>query len=243
MTDRDLPGGTPSFATTHWSIVLAAGEGGSPEADRALEALCSTYWFPLYAFVRRQGLDAHAAADLTQSLFARLIERDDFSDLDRSRGRFRAFLIACMRNFLANHRDRDRAQKRGAGRTPLPLDFEGAERRYLLEPSHDLTPERLYHRQWATVLLDTVLTALREEYTGRGKAELFDALKPSLAGQAELPLREIGETLGMSEGAVKVAVHRLRRRYGDALRAEIARTVESPEEIDEELEYLFEAVK
>ena len=222
--------------------MLAAGQTGSPESDRALDALCSTYWYPLYAYARRWGLDAETAADRTQGFFARLLEREDLRGVDPERGRVRAFLLACMRNFLAGERQREGARKRGGGRAALSLDAAEAERRYRLEPAHEETAEALYRRRWALALLDEVLVRLKEDYAARGKERLFEALKGTLTSSNEESYQEVGRRLGLSEGAVKVAVHRLRRRYGEAVRAEIARTVESSEEIDDEIERLFEAL-
>ncbi len=231
-----------AFATTHWSIVLAAGNHHSPESEQALEALCSSYWYPLYAYTRRQGHDAETAVDLTQSFLARLLEKDGLRSVDREKDRFRAFLLACMRHFLANQRDLERAQKRGGGLKPLSLDFSNAESRYLVEPADQLTPKRLFDRRWALTLLDSVIGRLRAQYTERGKEGTFEAIKPFITTDGGESYRQIGDRLGMSEGAVKVAVPRLRRRYADALREEIARTVESPAQIDDEIEQLFDAL-
>lgn len=243
MPEPGSPEGPRAFPTTHWSVVLASAGRGSPEAEAALAALCSSYWYPLYAYARRQGEDAERAADLVQGFFARLVERDFLSQANPDKGRFRTFLLACLRHCLSNERDRERAAKRGGGRTPVPLDFERAEARYRTEPAYELTAEKLYHRRWALDLLQQVLDRLRAEYAGRDGERLFDGLKPFItAGEDPASCREVAFALGMTEGAVKVAVHRLRRRYGEALRAEIARTLDDPARIDEEIRDLFAAL-
>ncbi len=230
------------FATTRWSLVAAAGRPTSPEAGRALEALCGAYWYPLYAHARRRGLDADLAQDRTQAFFARLLEKGDLAVADRARGRFRSFLLAAFEHFLANARDYDHAAIRGGGRPSLSLDFAAGESRLGLEPSHETTPERIFDRQWALTLLDRALARLRDEYHAAGKGPLFDALTPSLAGDRGTPYVEVAARLGMTEGAVKVAAHRLRARGRDLVRDEIAQTVASPDEIDDELGQLFAAL-
>lgn len=236
--------GARQFATTHWSMVLAAGRNDTVRSQAALERLCSIYWYPLYAFVRRQGFGAADAQDLTQSFFARLIEKQDLAGVDRAKGKFRSFLLAAMKNFLANEWDKIKAQKRGGGRQNFTsLDARSAETRYAIEPADPMTADKLYERQWALTLLDEVLKHVREDYEAEGKADLFEALKPTLTGEkTAAPYSEIGAKLGISEGAVKVAVHRLRHRYRDALRAEIAATVADPKEVDGELRDLFAAL-
>lgn len=240
--DAAAPAGMGRFATTRWSLVLAAGRRASPEADRALAALCGTYWYPLYAFARRRGLDAEEARDRTQGFFARLLETEGLAAADRSRGRFRSFLLASFSHFLANEWDRRRARKRGGGRPTLALDFASGESRYGSEPSHDATPERLFERRWALALLDRALGRLEAEYRAAGKADLFDALRPALAGDRGTPYAELAARLGTTEGAVKVAAHRLRGRCREAVRAEIAETVATEADIDDELRHLFEAL-
>jgi RNA polymerase sigma-70 factor (ECF subfamily) len=229
------------FATTHWSLVLAA-RGQTPAAREALAELCRVYWFPLYAYIRRQGHAAHEAEDLTQELFAQLLQRDDLAGLDPSRGRFRAFLLASCRHFLANQADKAQALKRGGGRTSLPLDLADADRRYAAEPGHEQTPERLFERRWALALLDQVLGRLRGHYETAGQAALFEHLKGALTGETDGPYAEVAVALGMTEGAVKVAAHRLRQRYRDFLREEIARTVADEAEVDDEVRTLFRAL-
>ncbi len=235
-------GSAAGFATTHWSLIAAARDGAAPAAREALAALCTAYWYPVYAHVRRQGFGPEQAQDLTQEFFARLLERDFLEAADPDKGKFRSFLLAACRNFVANQRDHDRALKRGGGRQPLSLDFDAAERRYAREPSHALTPERLFKRRWALTLLDGVLDRLRAEYQGAAKANLFDRLKGFLAGdRPAVRYQQIAAELGMTEGAVKVAVHRLRQRYRELVRDEIARTVETPEQVDDEIRALFVA--
>jgi len=236
------PSAPARFATTHWSVIVAAQDGASPQAQEALSSLCAAYWYPLYVFIRRQGYAAEQAQDLTQEFFARLLERDFLGSVDPAKGRFRAFLLAACKHFLANERDRERAQKRGGGMTILPLDWDRAEGRYSLEPAHVQTPEKLFERRWALTLLDSVLARLREEFAGKGKAEVFESLRVFLLGEGRsVPYTQIADELGMSLSAVKVAVHRLRQRYRELLRDEIAKTVVDVEQIDDEIRALFAA--
>ena len=201
------------------------------------------YWYPVYAFIRRQGYHPEDGADLTQEFFARVLEKNYFHDADPARGRFRAFLCASIRHFLSNERDRARALKRGGKQPPISLDVETADGRYQLEPRNDLTPEKLFDRHWALMLLERVLARLREEQVSAGKAELFDHLKGFLTGDsATVRYIDVARPLGMTEGAVKVAVHRLRRHFREMLVQEIAETVSSPADIDAEIEYLLMAV-
>ncbi len=228
------------FATTHWSVVQLAGRHDTPRAQQALSALCESYWYPLYAYVRRQGHSSHDAQDLTQEFFARLLEINSLASLSADRGRFRAWLLASLKHFLANEWDRARAAKRGGGRITISLDEVTAEERYKLEPTDELSADRIFERRWALTLLDTVVAALRDEYMRDDKQDIFDALKPCLAGSRESqPYSEIARDLAMSEGAVKVAVHRFRQRYRELLRREIAHTVNSATEVDDEIRYLF----
>lgn len=239
MNDHCTPG-ADVFATTRWSLVRLAARNDTTRAQRALSSLCEAYWYPLYAYVRRQGHSPHDAQDLTQEFFARLLESNSLAKLDRERGRFRAWLLASLKHFLANEWDRARAAKRGGGLHLVSLDEATAEERYKLEPADELSADRIFERRWAMMLLDTVLGALEREYAAGGKSALFDKLKPCLAGSRESqPYAELARELGMSEGAVKVAVHRFRQRYRELLRVEIAHTVSSPEEVDEEIRYLF----
>ena len=243
-TVERLPARGDRFATTHWSMVVSAGGSPSSEASRALAMLCENYWFPLYAFVRRAGHSAEDAQDLTQEFFVRLLAKNYLAVADRQRGRFRSFLLGAMKHFLAKEQRRQRAQKRGGNRPLLSFDFQSGEHRYsLIEPVDNLTPERLYEKRWALTLLDLVLSRLREEFHTAGKLELFDSLKQFLAaGTAKPAYLEIAEELGMSEGAVKVAAHRLRRRYRKLLKQEIARTIVGPEALEDELRDLLAAL-
>ncbi len=229
------------FATTRWSLVAAAGDAHAASAHEALATLCGTYWQPLYAFARRSGADAHAAEDLVQGFFATLIEKRYLDDADRERGRFRAFLVTAFRHYTSKERERARALKRGGRRRPLALDFDDGERRYLAEPVDTETPERLFERRWARTVLDRALARLRDELRTSGREAWFDALLPHVVGGAG-PQRETAERLGMTEGALKVAVHRLRGRYRDALRAEVADTVRDPGDVDDELRLLVAAI-
>jgi RNA polymerase sigma-70 factor (ECF subfamily) len=229
------------FATTRWSLVVAA-RGNSPAARDALAELCRLSWYPLYAYIRRKGHTHVEAEDLTQEFFTRLLERDDLATVDPSRGRFRSFLLASCNHFLSNQRDRDQALKRGGGRQPLPLDFHDAERRYVAEPGHDQTPERLFERRWALTLLERVLQRLQQDYEDSGKGNLFERLKGQLAGETVGSYAEAAAELGLTEGAVKVAAHRLRQRYRDLLRDEIAQTLDDPAAVDDEIHALFTAL-
>jgi len=231
------------FATTRWSIVLAARETDQPLAHEAMSTLCELYWFPLYAFVRSRGSAPEEAEDLTQGFFAHLLERDALRHVDPSKGRFRSFLLASFRNFLADERVRNQAKKRGGGVAPLSLDAEAAEDRYGFEPTDDLTPERIFERQWALTVIDQALTRLRERYVRSGKANHFEALRVFLSGEKRpVPHAEVARQLGLSELAVKVAIHRLRKRFRDALREEIAQTVSNHQEIDAEFRALYAAL-
>lgn len=216
----------------------------SAVSRRALAELCEVYWHPLYAFIRRRGLSPVDAQDLTQEFFAELLEKETLRVADRQRGRFRTFLLTAISHFLSNQRRKAEARKRGGNRRILSLDFAKGERLYSLEPFHDLTAEKIYERRWAMTLLEQVLDRLRDESVAAGKKEQFDALAPYLGGSREtVPYQEIAGRLKMTEGAVKVAVHRLRRRCRDVLRKEIAQTVADPAEIDHELQSLFATVR
>lgn len=230
------------FGTTCWSLVLAAGATTSPESREALETLCQNYWYPVYAYVRRRGYPADVAEDLTQAFFARVLEKKTIRDADPARGRFRSYLLGAVKQFLANEWDRQHARKRGGGARILSLD--GAETRYSREPAHDQSPERLFDRRWAGALLELVFTALREEYAEPDRRRLFERLKASLTGaEDDRTYRELGTDLGMSESAVKAAAHRLRRRYRELLRDQIARTVDRPDSIEPEIRDLFDAAR
>lgn len=211
-------------------------------ARRALEELCRTYWYPLYAFVRNRGYSSNDAQDLTQSFFARLIETKGFASADPQRGRFRSYLLGAMKHFLANEWHRTRAQKRGGGATFLQLDALAPATRYALEPAQEDNPDASFDRQWAQQLIARSLDMLRAESDAAGKRELFEALKGSLTGE-QLSHQDVAEQLGMTAGAVKVAVHRLRQRYRELVRAEIAKTVIDPADIDVEMGYLLTALR
>jgi len=232
-----------SFETTRWSLVVAAGSGDSSAARAALAILCETYWYPLYAYVRRRGTNPDDARDLTQGFLLSLLERRDFEHLRQERGRFRAFLLASLQHFLANDAVRRRTQKRGGGATILPLAFDDAEGRYLVEPAESTTPETLYERRWALTVIDRVLNDLRSEWDTEGRAAEFDQLKSCLLGvNPPGGYAAIAASLETSEGAVKTAVHRLRRKFQTALRKDIAETVSDPEDVDDEIRYLVRAL-
>ncbi len=237
MDRRDSP---RSFATTHWSVVLAAGHKSSPDTVAALAALCETYWFPLYAYVRRRGHNADEAQDLTQEFFARLLEKDYVAAADPERGRFRAFLLTSFKHFLSKERDKARAQKRGGGRSPLSLDLASGESRYATGPTDTLTPEQLYDRQWAVALLDRVMRRLEEEMRQSGKADWFDRLKAFIVGGSDgATYAKTAESLGTTEAAAKMATHRMRKRYRELLRLEIAETIEHVADVEDEIGSLF----
>jgi RNA polymerase sigma-70 factor (ECF subfamily) len=224
-------------------MVLRARDRAASGAPEALAELCRDYWYPLYAFIRRQVDSAERAEDLTQEFFARLMEKEFLDSVDQSKGKFRDFLKACCKHFLPNQRDRDRARKRGGGRPIVSLDLGAAAERYRLEPSHDLTAEKLFDRCWALSLLEQVLDQLAQEYRADNKGPLFDRLKAALVGGPDqLPYAQIGTELGLTEAAVKKAAQRLRQRYRELLRARIAETVEGAEQIDEEVRDLFAAL-
>lgn len=231
------------FATTRWSLVLAAGDASPAHASEALSVLCELYWYPVYAFVRRHGYSADDSADLTQAFFARLLEKHFLRGADPARGQFRAFLRTSVRHFLANERDRSRALKRGGPRPPVSLDAQAAEDRYRLEPQDDLTPERLFDRRWAQSLLARVLARLRDEHESAGKLAAFEQMKGYLNGDEVRPYADLATALGSTEGAVKVAVFRFRRRFRDLLVEEIAATVSGPEGIDGEIDALMNALR
>ena len=241
LTAAEGPGAR--FLTTHWSVVLAAGRSDSTRAETALARLCQTYWYPLYAHVRRRGHSPHDAQDLTQEFFARLLERHSLASADPTRGRFRSFLLSALDHFLAHEWQKVCAQKRGGGRQILSLDLALAEQRYDLEPADTATPDKLFDKHWAMAMLEEVLSQLEAEYQQAGKAVLFAALKQTLTGTRESqPYAVLAAGLGMNEAAVKVAVHRLRKRYRQLLRAEIANIVADPEQADDELRHLFAAL-
>ena len=232
--------GDEQFAATRWTLVLAAAGGSqTPRVVAAMAELCRIYWYPLYAFIRRRGHAAHEAEDLTQEFFARLLEKHFLAAADREKGRFRTFLLMAVKRFLANEHDRTEAQKRGGGQRIVPLEGLEPETRYRQEPADTQTPERLFDQQWALTLLDQVLARLQAEMTADGKVALFESIKGHLAGSRDESYSATAARLVMTEGAVKVAVHRLRRRYRELLQEEIAHTVAGPEDLEEEIRYLF----
>ena len=231
------------FATTHWSEVLQAGETDSPQAAEALARLCRAYWYPLYAYVRRQGRTVEDAQDLTQEFFARLLDRQYLRLADRNRGRFRTFLLTSLKHFLINEWNKSKREKRGGGRQIISLDGEDTETRFRAEPTEDRSPDKAFDRRWAMVLLDRVLEQLQVEFTAAERGQLFEELKSFLTGEEnEVSYTEIGRRLWMTESNLKVTVYRLKRRYRELLRAEIARTVDDPKAIDEEMRDLFAAL-
>ena len=238
-----VPRGAAQFTTTRWSVVLLAGANDTTRANEALAQLCRTYWLPIYAFIRRRGHSVEEAKDLTQGFFAELLVKSSLAAAQQEKGRFRSFLLTALKFFLANEWDRAQALKRGGGQIFIALDAATAEERYRMEPVESFPDDALFDRRWALTVLEQVMVALREDYRSAGREAVFEALKPLLTqpGNA-LPYAEIGTQLGMTEAAVKVAVHRLRLRYRELLRKEIAETVANPGEVEDELRYLFAAL-
>ena len=233
--------GSRVFATTHWSVVLAAGQGESAPAQRALETLCRAYWYPIYAYVRRKGYRPEEAQDLTQEFFAQLIERNHFRLADRDKGKFRGFLLARLDYFLAREWSRAHRQKRGGQFTFISMDEHSPEEWYRLEPADHDTPEKQFLRQWALTVLKQAMNALQTECEANGKGALFREAKSLISGERHgTAYTDISRSLGLAEGTVRVAVHRLRQRYGELLRSEVAHTLASEEEVDEELRYLLD---
>jgi RNA polymerase sigma factor (sigma-70 family) len=248
--EMSVPKSTPEwtasgqFPSTHWSRVVAAGGPGGPKARESLAALCNAYWYPLYAYIRRRGYSSEQAQDLTQDFFTRILEKGLFAEADPERGRFRSFLRTVCSHYLTNRRATARTLKRGGGRPAISIDAAGAEGRYVREFAHELTPERIFDRTWALTLLGRVFSQLRSEYEDAGRAETFEALEVFLTdGTRAASHASTAHKLGITEGAVRVAVHRLRRRYGDILRREIAATLDDPAEIDDEIQGLFTALE
>jgi RNA polymerase sigma-70 factor (ECF subfamily) len=236
QTMHTLPG--PSqFPTTRWTLVVAAGDPQRKEARSALVFLCENYWYPLYAYLRRRGYPADQAQDLTQEFFIRLLEGRYLDRADPEKGRFRSFLLTSLKFFVADEEDRHRARKRGGGMV-VPLEFSSGEERYQREPAHGETPERIFERRWALSMLDRVVERLRNEFVHHGRAEHFERLKMFLLGQSDAPYAELAREMNTSEGALKVAIHRLRKRYRELFRQEIADTVADPAEVESELRYL-----
>jgi RNA polymerase sigma-70 factor (ECF subfamily) len=231
------------FTTTHWSLVLNARDPSSPLAAEALEKLCCTYWYPLYVYARRQGEGEESAKDLTQGFFARLLEKNYLAQVQRERGKFRSFLLAALKHFLADEWDKARAQKRGGGQPLISLDDTQCEDRYRLEPAEAMDAEKLFERRWALTLLEQARARVREEHVKAGKAELYDRLKPFESGDQDAPsYAQVAAELGLTESAVKSAVFRMRQRYRELVREEVANTVDSPAEVDAEIRHLISVI-
>ena len=229
--------------TTRWTVVLHAGRKSSPQSDRALGELCQTYWYPLYAYVRRQGHSKEDAEDLAQAFFAKFLEKNYLEGLSAERGKFRAFLLASLKHFLANEWDKTQRQKRGGGVTMLSLDWQNADERFHLDPPDPASPDKTFDREWALALLERVITRLRAECEADDKAKLFEQAKGYLmVGESAIPYAQAAQALGVDEGAVRVAVHRLRKRYRELLRDEIAQTLDDPAQVAEELRSLQAAL-
>ncbi len=230
------------FATTHWTVVLAAGKRHTPQSDGVLEELCRTYWFPLYAYVRRRGYTKEDAEDLTQAFFARFLAKNYLAGLSAERGRFRAFLLASLKHFLINEWKKTQRLKRGGGETPLSLDWQTADTKFQVANTAEPSPDKAFDREWALALLAKVIERLQKECEADGKAKLFEQLKIFLtAGKDGTAQAEVAKALGMEEGAVRVAIHRLRKRYRQLLRDEIAQTLADAADVDEEMRALFGA--
>ena len=236
QTMHTVPG--PSrFPTTRWTLVVAAGDPKRKEARAALGSLCENYWYPLYAYLRRRGHSADQAQDLTQDFFMRVLEGRYLDRADPEKGRFRHFILTSLKFFVADEGDRQRTQKRGAGML-VPLEFSSGEERYQREPGHDETPERIFERRWALSVLDRVVVRLRDEFVQHGRPEHFERLKVFLLGRSDAPYATLASEMNTSEGALKVAIHRLRKRYRELFRQEIADTVADPAEVESELRFL-----
>jgi RNA polymerase sigma-70 factor (ECF subfamily) len=229
--------GASQFPTTRWTLVVAAGDPGRKEARSALVSLCENYWYPLYAYLRRCGYPADQAQDFTQEFFTRVLEGRYLDRADPEKGRFRSFLLSSLKFFVADEGDRQRAHKRGGGQL-VPLEFSSGEERYQREPAHDETPERIFERRWALLVLDRVVEKLRDEFVQHGRPEHFERLKVFLLGQSDAPYAALAREMNTSEGALKVAIHRLRKRYREVFRQEIADTVADPVEVESELRFL-----
>lgn len=231
------------FVTTRWTLVVSAGRTPSPDSEQALAELCQTYWYPLYAYIRRQGRTREDAEDLVQAFFARFLERNYLVGLSAERGRFRAFLLASLKHFLANEWDHSQRQKRGGGVDHVSLDWQSADQRFHLEPAAPDNPERAFDREWALALLERVIQRLERECDAAGKDRLFRQAKGFLTvGSGSIPHAEAAAAVGLDEGAFRVAVHRLRKRYRELLREEIAQTLTDPSQVEEELGSLLAAL-
>jgi DNA-directed RNA polymerase specialized sigma24 family protein len=247
MSENDTRGshvfGEPFlFNTTHWSVVLTAQRGASPAAQAAMTELCGTYWYPLYAFVRRQGHPPPDAQDLTQAFFEHLLQKDFLSNVSPHKGRFRSFLLACLKHFLADEWDKVRAERSHAAKPVIALDALDAEARYRLEPADRQDPERLYARRWALTLIDRVLGRLEKEFSGHGNAVSFERVQTYLLDDEGPTYAELAAQLGTTEAAIKMTLYRMRRRYRELFREEIAQTVANPAEVDEEIQYLLDCL-
>jgi RNA polymerase sigma-70 factor (ECF subfamily) len=240
QTVHTLPGSS-QFPTTRWTLVVAAGEPRGKDARSALVSLCESYWYPLYAYLRRRGCSADEAQDLTQEFFVRVLEGRYLDRAEPEKGRFRSFLLTSLKFFVADEGDRQRARKRGGGAL-VPLELSLGEERYQREPAHDETPERIFERRWALAMLDRVVERLRNEFVQHGRPEHFERLKGFLLGQSDAPYAALAREMNTSEGALKVAIHRLRKRYRELFRQEIADTVADPAEVESELRFLAAAV-
>ena len=242
-TNEEKALGPAAFRTTRWSMVLAAGGDDTTLSGQALEQLCRRYWYPLYAYVRRRGYSHEDASDLTQSYFARLLEKRSFSTVEPGIARFRSYLLGGLKNFLINEWENANRQKRGGGQMIVSLDDENADQRYALDQSDSDSPDKLFERQWAHAVIEAVLARLRKEFAGSEKAGLFDALKPALtADQFDQPYAELAASLGMAEGTLRVTISRMRKRFGKLLRQEVAQTVSAPEEVEAEVRSLILAL-
>ncbi len=225
------------FPTTRWTLVVAAGHPHRKETRDALVSLCENYWYPLYAYLRRRGYPADQAQDLTQEFFVQLLEGRYLDRADPEKGRFRSFLLSSLKFFVADEEDRQRARKRGGGAV-MPFEFQSGEDRYQREPAHDETPERIFERRWVLLMLDRVVEKLRNEFVQHGRPEHFERLKVFLLGQSDIPHAALAREMNTSEGTLKVAIHRLRKRYRELFRQEILDTVTDPKEVESELRYL-----
>ena len=236
------PDGPRRFETTHWSLIIRAGNAGAPDAAAALSTLCETYWYPVYAFIRRSGRSVEDSQDLTQAFFAKVLEKNYFKDARQDRGRFRSFLLASVRHFLSNQRDFDRADKRGGGQALLSLEFDDGERKYQIEPEDDATPETVYERRWALAALEAGMRRLAAKYDSETRRRLFDKLRPFLTGADPQSYTELSADLDMTEGALRVATHRLRQQFAASLREVIGETVDTADEVSDELRHLMAVV-
>jgi RNA polymerase sigma-70 factor (ECF subfamily) len=245
-TERTQSGGEGDgyFHTTHWSVVLAAREADSSEAPKALELLCQTYWYPLYGFVRRRGFTVEDAQDLTQDFFSRLLQRDFLKNVAREKGRFRTFLLAALKNFLASEWRREKAVKRGGRQVIVSWDELQAEERYAHEPAVEMAPEQFFEQRWAMAVMEQAMDRLSKEFEASGKPELFKCFKPYLSSEgSKADYGAAAAQLGMTPGAVAVAVHRLRRRFSELLRTVVGHTVAGPDQVEEEVQFLARALQ